>query len=81
MPFVKLFVFLLKYPYCNCLGEHPRFGAMDVCPFTPVKNATMEDCVECANDLAKKLADELSVPSKYTTSSGVTAMSDASTST
>jgi glutamate formiminotransferase/formiminotetrahydrofolate cyclodeaminase len=29
-------------------GEHPRLGAMDVCPFVPVRDATMEDCVRCA---------------------------------
>ena len=27
-------------------GEHPRMGAMDVCPFVPVANVTMEECVE-----------------------------------
>ena len=27
-------------------GEHPRFGAMDVCPFVPVAGTTMEECVE-----------------------------------
>ena len=29
-------------------GEHPRFGATDVCPFIPIANATMEDCIRCA---------------------------------
>src|SRR5690242_12695760 len=29
-------------------GAHPRFGATDVCPFIPVANATMEDCITCA---------------------------------
>ncbi len=29
-------------------GEHPRMGAMDVCPFVPVANVTMEECVACA---------------------------------
>src|SRR3990172_7319274 len=27
-------------------GEHPRIGATDVVPFIPIKNATMEDCVD-----------------------------------
>src|SRR3989339_545129 len=27
-------------------GEHPRFGAMDVCPFVPVTGVTMAECVE-----------------------------------
>ncbi|KAK3587974.1 hypothetical protein CHS0354_014491 [Potamilus streckersoni] len=43
-------------------GEHPRMGAMDVCPFIPVQDVTMEDCVECAKDLAERLAIELGVP-------------------
>lgn len=42
-------------------GEHPRMGAMDVCPFIPVQNATMEDCVEIATDFAERLAMELGV--------------------
>ena len=43
-------------------GEHPRFGAMDVCPFIPVRNCTMEDCVECAISLGKRLGTELELP-------------------
>ena len=43
-------------------GEHPRFGAMDVCPFIPVANVTMEECAEIAKRFAKKAADELDIP-------------------
>ncbi|XP_046369609.2 formimidoyltransferase-cyclodeaminase-like [Haliotis rufescens] len=43
-------------------GEHPRMGAMDVCPFIPVQDATMEDCIQCAQEFAERLAEELSVP-------------------
>ncbi|KAM7365870.1 hypothetical protein PAMP_016763 [Pampus punctatissimus] len=43
-------------------GEHPRTGAMDVCPFIPVQNVTMEDCVTCAQLFGQKLADMLHVP-------------------
>ncbi|OQY01633.1 MAG: glutamate formimidoyltransferase [Desulfobacteraceae bacterium 4572_123] len=43
-------------------GEHPRFGAMDVCPFIPVTGVTMEECAEVAKRFASKAADELSVP-------------------
>ena len=43
-------------------GEHPRIGATDVVPFIPVKNINMEECVELANKLGKKIADELSIP-------------------
>ncbi|CAH2306349.1 formimidoyltransferase-cyclodeaminase isoform X1 [Pelobates cultripes] len=43
-------------------GEHPRMGALDVCPFIPVRNVTMEECVTCANRFAKRLSEELHVP-------------------
>ena len=43
-------------------GEHPRLGAMDVCPFVPVANVTMEECVECSSQLGDRLATELDVP-------------------
>ncbi|XP_048754244.1 formimidoyltransferase-cyclodeaminase-like isoform X3 [Ostrea edulis] len=43
-------------------GEHPRMGALDVCPFIPVQNVTMEECVECAKEFGEKLAIELGVP-------------------
>ena len=37
---------------------------MDVCPFIPVQDATMEDCVEVAKEFAERLAIELGVPGK-----------------
>uniref|UniRef100_G3VL73 Formimidoyltransferase-cyclodeaminase n=1 Tax=Sarcophilus harrisii TaxID=9305 RepID=G3VL73_SARHA len=43
-------------------GEHPRMGALDVCPFIPVKNVTMEECVLCAHAFGQRLAQELGVP-------------------
>ncbi|CAH1788120.1 unnamed protein product [Owenia fusiformis] len=43
-------------------GEHPRMGALDVCPFIPVKNVTMEDCVKCAKIFGSMLAEDLGVP-------------------
>lgn len=43
-------------------GEHPRFGAMDVCPLVPVANITMEETVEYARKLAKRLGEELQYP-------------------
>ncbi len=43
-------------------GAHPRFGATDVCPFVPIANITMEETVEYAHKLAKKVGDELSIP-------------------
>ncbi|XP_070567035.1 formimidoyltransferase-cyclodeaminase-like [Ptychodera flava] len=43
-------------------GEHPRMGALDVCPFIPVRGVTMEDCVLCAKEFGERLAGELGVP-------------------
>ena len=43
-------------------GEHPRFGAMDVCPFIPVAGITMEECNEVAVRFATLAAEELGVP-------------------
>ncbi len=40
-------------------GEHPRFGATDVCPLVPVAGVTMEETVEYAHQLARRLADEV----------------------
>jgi len=42
-------------------GEHPRMGAMDVCPFVPVANVTMEECIEVSKKFAKRAADELGI--------------------
>lgn len=36
-------------------GGHPRMGATDVIPFTPVSDITMEECVELANEVAKEI--------------------------
>lgn len=53
----------LTGPVCFLsVGEHPRTGAMDVCPFIPVQNVSMDDCVRCANVFGEKLADMLHVP-------------------
>jgi glutamate formiminotransferase / formiminotetrahydrofolate cyclodeaminase len=43
-------------------GEHPRFGATDVCPLVPVANITMEETVEYARKLAKRVGEELGIP-------------------
>ncbi|XP_044287847.1 formimidoyltransferase-cyclodeaminase isoform X2 [Varanus komodoensis] len=37
-------------------------GALDVCPFIPVRNVAMEECIHSANLFGKRLADELHVP-------------------
>ena len=51
-----------KIDMSNHTGEHPRFGAMDVCPFIPVTNVTMEECVAVSKIFAQRAAEELNVP-------------------
>ncbi len=43
-------------------GAHPRQGATDVCPLIPVSNITMEEVVEYAHKLGKRLGEELNIP-------------------
>ena len=43
-------------------GAHPRMGATDVCPLIPVAGVTLEECAELARQLAKRVADELGIP-------------------
>lgn len=43
-------------------GEHPRMGATDVCPFVPVANATMDDCIACAKKLGERVGNTLNIP-------------------
>jgi glutamate formiminotransferase len=43
-------------------GEHPRLGAVDVCPFIPIEGATMNDCVELAREVASEVATRFAVP-------------------
>tara|TARA_R110002126_G_scaffold151471_13_gene298564 strand:+ start:1284 stop:2951 length:1668 start_codon:yes stop_codon:yes gene_type:complete len=40
-------------------GEHPRFGAMDVCPLIPIANITMDETAEHARELARRLGEEV----------------------
>lgn len=42
-------------------GEHPRFGAMDVCPLVPIANITMGETVVYARRLAKRVGEELGI--------------------
>ena len=43
-------------------GEHPRMGATDVCPLIPISGISMEETVEYARKLAKRVGDELAIP-------------------
>lgn len=46
----------------NHTGEHPRMGATDVCPLIPISGITMEETAEYAKKLAKRVAEELHIP-------------------
>lgn len=37
-------------------------GALDVCPFIPISNVSMDECVDCSVNFAKQLSEALSVP-------------------
>lgn len=43
-------------------GAHPRQGACDVCPFIPLGETTMEECVELSRELGRRVAEALQVP-------------------
>ena len=43
-------------------GDHPRFGATDVCPLVPVADITLEEVVVYARKLAERIANELHIP-------------------
>lgn len=43
-------------------GAHPRMGATDVCPLIPIAGVTLEECAELSRKLAKRIADELEIP-------------------
>jgi glutamate formiminotransferase/formiminotetrahydrofolate cyclodeaminase len=46
-------------------GEHPRQGATDVCPFVPIAGVSMEECVEIAHQLGKRVGKELGIAGYY----------------
>jgi glutamate formiminotransferase len=43
-------------------GEHPRLGAVDVVPFVPIEDVTMEECVALAKETARRVAEQFAVP-------------------
>jgi len=43
-------------------GAHPRMGGTDVCPFIPVSNVSWEEAITCANQLGKRVGEELNIP-------------------
>ena len=44
-------------------GQHPRMGATDVIPFVPQTDVTVEECVEISKRVARRIWDELQIPS------------------
>ena len=44
-------------------GEHPRMGATDVIPFVPIRGVGVDECVEISKSVAKRIWDELKIPS------------------
>jgi glutamate formiminotransferase/formiminotetrahydrofolate cyclodeaminase len=43
-------------------GAHPRMGALDVCPFVPVAEITMEECADLARTVGRRIGTELGIP-------------------
>lgn len=43
-------------------GEHPRIGATDVVPFVPISGVTMEDCIQMAHRVGKRVGEQLGIP-------------------
>ena len=43
-------------------GQHPRMGAVDVVPFIPIKNVTMEEAIACSKEVAKSTAEKYGLP-------------------
>lgn len=46
-------------------GEHPRQGAVDVCPFVPIANVSMEECVAIARQVGERVGRELGIPGYF----------------
>ena len=46
-------------------GEHPRLGAVDVCPFIPLRDSSYEECAQLAHDLGNRISKELDLPVYY----------------
>ena len=43
-------------------GEHARMGALDVCPFIPIKDVTDDDCIKLSKKFGERMAKEIGVP-------------------
>jgi len=43
-------------------GEHARMGALDVCPFIPIKSVSDDDCIKLSKKFGERMAKELEIP-------------------
>ncbi len=43
-------------------GQHPRMGAVDVVPFIPIKNATMDECIALSKEVGAEIASRFGIP-------------------
>ena len=43
-------------------GQHPRMGAVDVIPFIPIRNITMEEVIEFSKDVGQTIGSQLALP-------------------
>jgi glutamate formiminotransferase / 5-formyltetrahydrofolate cyclo-ligase len=43
-------------------GQHPRLGAVDVIPFVPLGDTTMDECVDLARGFGKRIAERFDLP-------------------
>ncbi|MFD1315896.1 glutamate formimidoyltransferase [Namhaeicola litoreus] len=46
-------------------GEHPRFGATDVCPLIPISGISMEETAQYAHQLGKMVGNKLGIPGYF----------------
>jgi glutamate formiminotransferase len=46
----------------NHRGEHPRLGAVDVCPFVPIEGVTLQDCAALAREVGSEVAARFDLP-------------------
>ncbi|MGD9604706.1 MAG: glutamate formimidoyltransferase [Bacilli bacterium] len=54
------------------VGEHPRMGAIDVCPIIPIQNVTEQECIDLSKKLAKDIFDATQIPIYLYAKSAVT---------
>lgn len=43
-------------------GQHPRMGAVDVIPFIPIKNSSMEECIRLSKEVGEEIAQKYDFP-------------------